>query len=389
MTGRRPARLLTAVVGLALVGTAAGCGTFGAGSDQKTLSAMFDRAVGVYVASDVRILGVRIGEVTAIKPQGSAVRVEMTYDAKYEIPADAQALVVAPSIVSDRYIQLSPVFRGGPTMKDGAELGVDRTAVPVELDEIYASLDKLNLALGPNGANKNGALSDLLKVGAANLKGNGELLNTTLKDFSTLVGTLSDRRTDLFGTVENLQQFTTTLANRDTTVRAFNRDLAAVSAQLAGERTDLATAVKQLSVALGEVASFVRQNKADLTKNVDDLASVTSVLVKQRAALEEFIDVTPTALSNLQLAYNAESGTLDTRDNNEGQASPAAALCNLLITIGQPLENCEQMVGGLPIPAAIAGAGAPGAPASIPNVASQPVPTVRDLTLGGILDGGR
>ena len=389
MTGRRPARLLTAVVGLALVGTAAGCGTFGAGSDQKTLSAMFDRAVGVYVASDVRILGVRIGEVTAIKPQGSAVRVEMTYDAKYEIPADAQALVVAPSIVSDRYIQLSPVFRGGPTMKDGAELGVDRTAVPVELDEIYASLDKLNLALGPNGANKNGALSDLLKVGAANLKGNGELLNTTLKDFSTLVGTLSDRRTDLFGTVANLQQFTTTLANRDTTVRAFNRDLAAVSAQLAGERTDLATAVKQLSVALGEVASFVRQNKADLTKNVDDLASVTSVLVKQRAALEEFIDVTPTALSNLQLAYNAESGTLDTRDNNEGQASPAAALCNLLITIGQPLANCEQMAGGLPIPPATAGAGAPGAPASIPNGASQPVPTARDLTLGGILDGGR
>ena len=389
MTGRRPARLLTAVVGLALVGTAAGCGTFGAGSDQKTLSAMFDRAVGVYVASDVRILGVRIGEVTAIKPQGSAVRVEMTYDAKYEIPADAQALVVAPSIVSDRYIQLSPVFRGGPTMKDGAELGVDRTAVPVELDEIYASLDKLNLALGPNGANKNGALSDLLKVGAANLKGNGELLNTTLKDFSTLVGTLSDRRADLFGTVANLQQFTTTLANRDTTVRAFNRDLAAVSAQLAGERTDLATAVKQLSVALGEVASFVRQNNADLTKNVDDLAAVTSVLVKQRAALEEFIDVTPTALSNLQLAYNVESGTLDTRDNNEGQASPAAALCNLLITIGQPLENCGQLAGGPPIPAATAGAGARGAPASIPNAASRPVPTVRDLTLGGILDGGR
>lgn len=384
MIGRRPTRLLTAVAGLALIAGAAGCGVFGNEPDQKTLSAMFDRAVGVYVASDVRILGVRIGEVTAITPQGGAVRVEMTYDAKYEIPADAQALVVAPSIVSDRYIQLSPVFRGGPAMKDGAELGVERTAVPVELDEIYASLDKLNLALGPNGANKNGALSDLLKVGADNLQGNGDLLNSTLKDFSTLVGTLSDRRTDLFGTVANLQQFTTTLANRDTTVRAFNRDLAAVSAQLAGERVDLATAVKQLSIALGEVASFVRENKADLTKNVDDLASVTSVLVKQRAALEEFIDVSPTALSNLQLAYNAESGTLDTRDNSEGQASPAAVLCNLLITVGQPLDNCEQMAAGW---SSLPAGGAAGRTAGTP--ANLPVPTGRDMTLGGILDGGR
>ena len=387
MTRHSPAtRLGLGVVTLALLGGAAGCG-LGGDDDRKTLTAYFSKAVGLYVASDVRVLGVRIGEVTAIEPEGDRVRVEMAYDEQYELPADAQAVVVAPSIVSDRYVQLTPVFQGGEELEDGAELGVDRTAVPVELDEIYSSLDELNRALGPEGANKDGALSDLLEVGADNLEGNGQLLNSTLKDFSTLVQTVSEQRGDLFATVANLQDFTTTIANSDRTVRTFNRDLAAVAEQLEGEREDLATAVKQLSVALGEVATFVRENKTALTANVSDLADVTGVLVKQRKALEEFLDVSPTALSNLQLAYNPKTGTLDTRDNGPAQAesNPVGAICNVLLTLGQDAEVCEELaasLGQLPAPpgAAQSGSGA---------AAPAPAPVVRDMTLGGILDGGR
>ena len=126
----QPSRLVLAVVGLALAGGAAGCGAF-SDEERKTLTASFDRAVGLYEKSDVRILGVRVGEVTKIVPEGDDVRVEMEYDAKYEIPAEAKALVVAPSIVSDRYVQLTPVYTGGEVMASGAVLDKDRTAVPV------------------------------------------------------------------------------------------------------------------------------------------------------------------------------------------------------------------------------------------------------------------
>jgi virulence factor Mce-like protein len=376
----RSRRLVASLAGLVLAGGAAGCGVF---EDEggRTVTAFFDRTVGLYEASDVRVLGVRIGEVTAIVPEGDKVRVEMRYDDKYEIPSDAQAVIVAPSIVSDRYVQLTPVYQGGPTLDDGAVLENDRTAVPVELDQIYASLDKLNVALGPNGANQDGALSDLLKVGAQNLEGNGELINRTLKDFSTLVSTVSEQREDLFGTVANLQDFTTTIADSDGTVRAFNRDLAQVATQLEGEREDLARAVKELSVALGEVATFVRANKDDLTANISNLQEVTAVLVRQRTSLEEFLDVSPTALSNLQLAYNPETGTLDTRDNgeNELENNPLAPLCNLLAMAGQQIEECSELGEAIPIP--------PGQSSS--TGASLPPPTPRDMTLGGILDGGR
>jgi phospholipid/cholesterol/gamma-HCH transport system substrate-binding protein len=312
----------------------------------------------------VRVLGVRIGQVTSITPEGTTVRVEMEYDAKYKLPMDAKAVVVSPSIVSDRYVQITPVWRAGEALPPVFDLGTDRTAVPVELDQIYSAIDQLNQDIGPNGANKNGALSDLLHVGAQNLKGNGQVLNATLNDLSQAVATLSTSRQDLFATVDNLQDFTTTLATSDRTVRQFNTDLADVAAQLSGERQDLATAIRQLSIALGEVASFVRDNKASLTANVKDLASVTSILVKQKRSLEEFLDNSATALSNLQLAYNPKSGTLDTRDNNSHETTPQGLLCGLLTAAGQP---CPFGV----------------------NAAALTPTYGTDRTLGGILGGGR
>jgi phospholipid/cholesterol/gamma-HCH transport system substrate-binding protein len=306
-------------------------------------------------------------------------------------------VLVAPSIVSDRYVQLTPVYNGGPVLASGAELAADRTAVPVELDEIYDAFNQLNIALGPEGANKDGALNDLLDVSAKNLQGNGKALNATLKDLSLAVGTLDNQRDDLFGTVRNLQDFTTVLARNDATVRRFNSDLSQVAAQLEGEKEDLATAVKQLSIALAEVATFVRANKKDLTANVKDLASVTRVLVTQKKALEEFLDVSPAALSNLQLAYNPRSGTLDTRDNNAAQAE-ANPICAVLTAAGQPESVCDQiagLLGGLPLPPGVPGlpsgskaAPAPPAPSTSGTVA-EPASGRPDLTLGGILEGGR
>ena len=365
-------RLLALFVSLALSTSLSGCGVFG-GSGTKHFSADFDRAIGVYVHSDVRVLGVKIGEVTKITPKGTKVHLDMTYDASYKIPKDAGAVLLAPSIVSDRYVQLTPVYTSGETLPDHINLGLDRTTQPIELDEIYQNLDSLNHSLGPDGANKQGALSDLFKVSAANLKGNGAALNGTLTGLSKAVKTLADSRSSLFGTITNLQQFTTTIAQNDSTVRAFNGDLAQVAGELNNERGDLATAIKQLAVALGEVASFVKENKDNLTYNVTNLASVTRVLVHQKRALREFLDTAPTALSNLQLAYNAKSGTLDTRDNSGAQGGAAGVICNLLAVAGQSPTACSTLLGGI-----------------IPHASAEPrlvTPTSsRDLTLGGILE---
>jgi phospholipid/cholesterol/gamma-HCH transport system substrate-binding protein len=217
-----PAALLALVAVMAFT-------VLGRGEDAKTLTAHFPRAISVFEGSDVRVLGVSVGKVDSVTPSGTEVIVKMHYSG-VTLPEDAQAIIVAPSIVGDRFVQLTPVFGKGDTaMEDGAVLRADRTSVPLELDQVYASLDDLNVALGPTGANKHGALSDLLAVTADNFDGQGKGFRQTIADFSTLTGTLDRNRDDLFGTAAKLQRFLRTLAENDQTVRQFNGSLARVS----------------------------------------------------------------------------------------------------------------------------------------------------------------
>ncbi|RCW46790.1 virulence factor Mce-like protein [Halopolyspora algeriensis] len=301
------------------------------GANERRLTAYFDTAVGVYEGSEVRVLGVPVGRVEKVQPQPKKVRVAMTVRRDVKIPADAGAVAVSPSVVSGRYIQLAPVYEGGPTMDDGAVIGNERTVTPVEVDEIFSNLNKLNVALGPKGANSDGALSKLLETSAANLKGNGKLLSEMLKNFGQASSTLSGSSEDLFATVDKLQKFTSMLASKDEQVRRFNTQMREIQELFASERQDLGAALSELALALGKVESFVRNNREKLHSNVEQLNSVAQVLVEQQAALRKTLTYAPLALGNLQNTYNAASGTLDTRANiNELNQPPIVLVCKLV-----------------------------------------------------------
>lgn len=297
----------------------------------RTVTAHFSRTVGIYPDSDVRILGVKVGRVVDVVPEGRTVRVTMRYDAAYQVPADAKAVIVPPSLVSDRYVQLAPAYTGGRTLPDDADLPVERTLAPMELDDVYTAIDDLSKALGPDGANSTGELSRLLTVGRKNLEGNGEQLGQTLDDLAKAMETLSEGRHDLFGTLDNLQAFTTVLAESDKEVRRFNRQLADVSEQLADEREELSSALRNLGIALGHVTKFIRDNREELVRNIDGLTDVTAALVRQRQALIDITDIAPVGLSNLALSYNAKSGTTDTRSNLMGPYDAASWVCSLMV----------------------------------------------------------
>jgi phospholipid/cholesterol/gamma-HCH transport system substrate-binding protein len=314
----------------------------------RTVVAHFARAVGIHEGSDVRVLGVRIGSVVTVTPEGRTVRVEMRYESTYDIPADARAVIVPPSVVSDRYVQLAPAYTGGARLPDHADLPPARTVAPLEIDDVYRALDEFNRAMGPNGVNAAGALSDLVATGRANLAGNGEHLRSTLDGLAQALSTLADGRQDLFGSIANLQRFTTMLAESDQQVRLFNAQLADVAEQLAGERQELAAALRSLGVALAEITEFVRQNRAELKANVAALADITGVLVRQQRAIIDVLDLAPLALSNLNLAYNPRSATLDTRDNALGPYEPASYVCSLLVDAVAP-DSGRLTAGSAPL----------------------------------------
>lgn len=312
----------------------------------RQVVAYFTSAVAVFEDNSVRVLGVEVGSIDRVVPEGTQVRVEMTIDdPDLVLPADAGAVVISPSLVTGRYVQLTPTYSGGPQLADGAVIPVERTAVPLDVDDLARTAVDLTEALGPNGVNSDGALSRVLDVGADNLGGNGQALNDTITDLGELSGTLADSREELFGTVTELQRFVAVIAANDAEVREFNTRLEDVSGFLADERDDLGEALRELSIALGEVAEFVRDNREILQSNVDRLTDVTGVLVKQQQALAETFDLAPTALGNLANAYNGSAGTLDTRANiNELTLPPIVLICELLQR-GTPTPLADLPVG--------------------------------------------
>ncbi|WP_163510691.1 MCE family protein [Fodinicola acaciae] len=318
--------LVGGAVALVLVATAAVWWVF-ADVGSKHLTAFFNQTVGVYPGSDLRILGVRVGIVNTITPVGAQVKVTMTLNRDVNAPANAGAVVVSPSVVADRYVQLTPAYTGGPVMTDGTTIPLSRTATPLEIDQLYTSLSKLADTLGPNGANANGALSDLLKTSAANLDGNGRALGTMMSQLGKATRTLANSKDDFFGTITNLKQFTAMLRTNDAYVRKVQQQLATVSGFLAADRQDLTAALNQLATALAQVKTFIQTHRAAVKSDVDALAQISQILVNQRASLAEALDTGGLAVTNLVQAYDPVSGTLAGRANlNEISMGPPPTL---------------------------------------------------------------
>ena len=297
---------------------------------RTTVTATFPSAVGISQGTDVRILGVTVGSVDEVTPMGDTVEVTLHVRRGVEVPADAKAVQVTPSVIPDRNIQLVPAYSGGPVMESGAHIPLDRTATPVEVDKLYASVQDLTEALGPDGANQDGSLDRFLASSAETLGGNGAALGRSIDELSKAATTLADSSQDISETVVNLQSFVTMLAQNDAQVRDFNTQMATFNSTVAGQREDLQGALGELSYALADVARLVRDNQDVIRSNADRLATISQITADQRGDIEEILKTAPLALANLINAYDAESGTLSMRANIPEKQNPAGVLCTLM-----------------------------------------------------------
>ncbi|MFC9620684.1 MCE family protein [Streptomyces sp. NPDC056930] len=332
----RLTRIVGIGAGLAVVAVAATAGVMSLDEEgTTTVTAYFDQATGVYAGSDLRILGVRVGTVESVKPRGKEVEAILRVDKGIKVPEEAHAVVVAPSLVADRYIQLAPAYDGGAVLADGAELPAANNATPVEVDQLYASITELAGALGPDGANAQGAFAGLLDTGAKNLKGNGKDIGDSIEQFGKATKTLDKSSGDLFGTLSYLQTFTTMLKENDGNVRAAEQQLNSVTGFLADDKQNLGAALKELGTALAQVKTFIQDNRGALKKNVDALVPLTQTLVDQRASLAESLDTLPLSAGNLINAYDPTNRTLNGRtDLNE-------------LSMGGPLTESTVSLDGL------------------------------------------
>ncbi|BCO36329.1 virulence factor Mce family protein [Mycobacterium heckeshornense] len=290
----------------------------------------FDNSNEIYVGDDVVILGVPVGKIEKIEAQPDRVKISFWYDDKYKVPADAKAVILSPRLVTSRAIQLTPAYRGGPVLKDNAVIPRERTAVPVEWDDLRQQLEKLTQTLQPTQPGGVSTLGSFVNTAADNLRGQGPAIRETVLKLSQAVSALGDHSDDLFSTFKNLSILVSALHDSSGLLRQLNQNLAAVTGQLANDPNEVGNAVSDLNDVVGDLTSFTADNREALGTASDKLASVSNAVVQSLDDIKQTLHIAPTAFQNFLNIYEPAQGALSGALAINNFANPVQFLCSAI-----------------------------------------------------------
>ncbi|KUH80182.1 MULTISPECIES: MCE family protein [unclassified Mycobacterium] len=317
-----------------------------------TITAYFPTATAIYPGDEVRVSGVQVGTIESITPQGTETKMTLKVDRGVPIPADAKAVIVAQNLVAARYVQLTPAYRkgDGPTMPDGAVIPSDRTAVPVEWDEVKTQLMRLSTELGPKTGVSDTSVSRFIDSAANAMGGNGEKLRQTLSQLSGAARIFAEGSGNIVDIIKNLQIFVSALRDSKEQIVMFQNRLATLTSVLDDSRSDLDAALTNLSVAIGEVQRFVAGSRAQTTEQVQRLANLTQILVDNHLALENVLHITPNAIANFNNIYYPNGGSVTGAFSIVNFSSPVDMFCSMIgavanTTAPTTAKLCAQYLG--------------------------------------------
>ena len=317
----------------------------------KTIAAYFTSATAIYPGDQVRVSGVKVGSIKSIQPQGTQVKMVMNVDRDVPIPADAKAVIVAQNLIAARYVELAPAYRtSGPTMPDNAVIPIDRTAVPVEWDEVKIQLMRLATDLGPNSQVSTPSVARFIDSAANALNGNGDKLRQTLAQLSGVGRILADGSANIVDIIKGLQTFVGALRDSNTQIVQFEDRFATLTGVLNDSRSDLDAALTNLSVAVGDVQRFVHETRDKVSEQVLRLADVTQNLADHKKDLEQLLHVAPNGIANGYADYNPNTDSIIGSFVFNNFSSPVAAICTMIgaienTTAPETAKLCYQYLG--------------------------------------------
>jgi phospholipid/cholesterol/gamma-HCH transport system substrate-binding protein len=298
--------------------------------DRTEVVGYFDNSTALFPGDDVRILGVPVGRVAKVEPQPDGVKVSFWFDRKFKVPADAKAAILSPMLVTGRAIQLTPVYTGGPTLKDGAVIPRNRTAVPVEWDEVRVQLKRLTQLLAPTQPGGVSTLGSFINTTADNLRGQGGAIRDTIIKLSQAMSVLGDHSGDIFSTLKNLSILVTALRGSSDLLGQLNNNLASVSGVLASDPGKIGDAFVDMNSVIGDVKDFVNENGETIGTTADKLASISTALNESLDDIKQTLHVAPSTVQNFDNIYEASNGAFTGALAVNNFANPISFLCGAI-----------------------------------------------------------
>ncbi|MVU80552.1 MCE family protein [Nocardia sp. ET3-3] len=211
MNWGRTALAATVSVALVAAGVAGVSWANSARDPKRSLCAEFTDTVGLYEGNSVTMLGVEVGTVSKIETLGDRMRVTMSVKDSVQLPADIQAVTMSSSIVTDRHVELTKPYTGGPRYDTSKCIPLDHTKTPIGISEALDAMGKLagDLTGGGTGGKPDSLLDETLTAADSAIDGTGPQWNQLLQRLSAVIGDPSQKDAVFRRLVDNLDQLTT------------------------------------------------------------------------------------------------------------------------------------------------------------------------------------
>ncbi|MGP3955190.1 MCE family protein [Nonomuraea sp. 3N208] len=273
---------------------ASGCSVLGA--EPYRLVAIFSKAPSLYEEARIKVMGLDAGYVDSIRIDGDKVRVELRVDRDVPLPAGVKAVVAPQNTLGERNVVLYPPWKPGDAkITPGTTIPLERTDLPVEIDDALDAFTKLTDALDDD------KLGDVAGDLADGVRGRGKTINNAIADTADLTGTLAKQDQQLIDLAKGLNRLATTLNERESQVTGAIDSFSEASAILADERRRLrgfvtsmagfvrrgdviieqyAERLPQAAGTLAELVLTVRANSASMAQAVKSAADFADVIIE-------------------------------------------------------------------------------------------------------------
>ncbi|WP_433329410.1 MCE family protein [Spirillospora sp. CA-294931] len=268
--------------------------------ETREYKAIFTDVAGLLNSDDVRVAGVRVGQVKKIKLH-KGNQAEVTFDLNKDgvfragLPASTQAQIRYRNLMGQRYLSLTQNGAGtvGEYVPPGGTIPITRTKPALDLTVLFNGFRPLFRALEPDDVNK------LAFQIVQTLQGEGGTVNSLLAHVASLTNTLANRDKVIGDVITNLNNVLGTIDQRHTEVNKLVTDLRGFVGGVADDRKAIFDSVAAINDLTGTTADLLKDARPGIKSDIAELRELTGTLYDNRADLDLALKRTPDRVEKL------------------------------------------------------------------------------------------
>jgi phospholipid/cholesterol/gamma-HCH transport system substrate-binding protein len=283
--------LVTVLASYVLISTITNAGY----GEQAAYKAQFTDVAGLVEGDEVRIAGVRVGQVTGIgladQRERPLAEVALEVDADVPLPAGVQATIRYRNLVGQRYIALTEgQGSGGRQLKKGGTIPLAQTKPALDLTVLFGGFQPLLQALSP--ADMNRLSFEIIQV----FQGEGGTVQSLLSHVASLTDSLADKDAVIGSVIDNLTTVMGSVAARDQQLSDLIVSLQQFVTGLAGDRDAIFDSLQTIDGLAQTTSGFLADARPPLEADIRGLGDLSSSLADSGDVIEHFLQLAPTKI---------------------------------------------------------------------------------------------